>query len=199
MRKLQLQTQRLNVFIPSPEEAESALKYFVNNREHLRPTDPVLPKDFLTLAYWEKQLSANIDQYEKDQSVRFFFELKDRPKEFIGLANLTQIARGPFQACYLGYSIDHKQQGKGFMAEALEAVVNFAFEKKHLHRIMANHLPENQRSANVLKRLGFRVDGSSPDYLYIQGRWREHILNSLTNPNWTPREADKELFNNPLL
>ena len=117
------------------------------------------PKDFLTLPYWENRLAVNIDEFDRDQSARFFFELTDKPGTIAGVANLTQIARGPFK---------------------------LAFKEKHL--------PENTRSANVLKRLGFRVDGSSPDYLHVQGHWREHVLNSLTNPNWTPREADRPLF-----
>lgn len=112
----------------------------------------------------------------------------------MGVANLTQIARGPFQACYLGYSIAQSHERKGMMFEALETVVRFAFNDKRLHRIMANHLPNNGRSEKLLKRLGFRIDGSSPDYLFIQGQWREHILTSLTNRNWIPRDEDKTMF-----
>jgi len=194
MRKIQIQSERLNIFLPEINEALKAQNYFVTNQLHLRPTDPVLPKGFLTLPFWEKRLSSNIEEFERDQSVRFFIELKNSPKDFVGVANLTQIARGPFQACYLGYSIAREHEGKGLMFEALKAVINFAFTDKHLHRIMANHLPENKRSANVLKRLGFRVDGSAPDYLYIQGQWREHVLTSITNSHWLPREEDKAIF-----
>lgn len=194
MRKLQIQSERLNIFLPEVNESLKAQKYFVTNQSHLRPTDPILPKDFYTLPFWEKRLASNIEEFERDQSVRFFTELKDDHKDFIGVINLTQIARGPFQACYLGYSIAQEYQGKGLMFEALQTVVSFAFTNKHLHRIMANYLPENKRSASVLKRLGFRIDGSAPDYLYIQGQWREHVLTSLTNFNWSPRDEDKVMF-----
>lgn len=199
MRRIQITTDRLNIFIPNSDEAEQCLKYFNKNKEHLRPTDPVLPKNFYTLSYWEKRLSSGIEEFDQDQSARFFIEQIDgtpeRTKEYIGSASLTQIARGPFQACYLGYSIDAEFEGQGFMTEALKAIIDFAFKKKHLHRIMANYLPENKRSANVLKKLGFRIDGSSPSYLYIQGQWRDHILTSLTNQNWLPRPEDQSLFN----
>lgn len=94
----------------------------------------------------------------------------------------------------MGYSIHHDFEGKGLMYEALQAAVKYAFDEKHLHRIMANHLPENQRNANMPQRLGFQVDGISPNYLYIQGKWREHVFNSLTNENWQPRKEDKALF-----
>lgn len=194
MRKFEISTQQLRLFLPDPAEAESALHYFAANREHLRPTDPVLPKDFLTQGYWEKRLAQSLEEFDRGQSVRLFFELLETPGKFIGVVNFTQIARGPFQACYLGYSVDREFQGKGMMYEALGAGIRYIFDEKHIHRVMANHLPENQRSAGVLKRLGFRVDGTSPEYLYIQGAWRTHVLTSLTNPNWTPREEDREMF-----
>jgi ribosomal-protein-alanine N-acetyltransferase len=49
---------------------------------------------------------------------------------------------------------------------------------------MANYLPENRRSARVLEKLGFRKEGEAKHYLYIDGKWRDHILTSLTNPDW---------------
>lgn len=194
MNPLELRTRHLSLFVPAPDKAAAILEYYQRNKEHLRPTDPVLPKDFYTLEFWQRRLKQSAEEFERDQSVRIFFERLEEPGRVIGHLAFSQIARGPFQACYLGYTIDRESQGRGLMFEALTAAIRFMFEKRHIHRIMANHLPENERSANVLKRLGFRVDGSSPDYLHIGGSWRPHILNSLTNPNWTPREEDRDLF-----
>lgn len=52
---------------------------------------------------------------------------------------------------------------------------------------MAAYLPHNQRSAKLLKRLGFVVEGYACDYLTIDGQWEDHILTSLTNCNWKDR------------
>jgi ribosomal-protein-alanine N-acetyltransferase len=49
---------------------------------------------------------------------------------------------------------------------------------------MANYLPQNERSARVLKGLGFVVEGYAKDYLYIDGRWQDHVLTALTNERW---------------
>ncbi len=81
----------------------------------------------------------------------------------------------------MGYSLDKDYEGKGVMFEALQTAIQFMFEEKHIHRIMANHLPQNQRSANLLKRLNFVQEGIAKEYLFINGRWQDHILNSLTN------------------
>jgi len=80
------------------------------------------------------------------------------------------------------------------MFEAIKEGIRYIFNEKYIHRINANYLPENQRSANLLSRLGFKVDGSSSDYLFINGAWREHVFSSLTNLNWVPREEDKIMF-----
>ena len=56
-----------------------------------------------------------------------------------------------------------------------------------LHRVQANHLPENQRSARLLQRLGFRVEGLAREYLYINGAWRDHVLTALTYQQFDTR------------
>jgi ribosomal-protein-alanine N-acetyltransferase len=70
------------------------------------------------------------------------------------------------------------------MTEALSISTKYIFQELNLHRIMANYMPHNRRSAKVLKRLGFVVEGYATDYLMINGQWEDHILTSLTNPHW---------------
>ncbi|MEM9194984.1 MAG: GNAT family N-acetyltransferase, partial [Myxococcota bacterium] len=77
------------------------------------------------------------------------------------------------------------RNGQGLMYEALARAIGFAFEELRLHRVMANHRPENRRSARLLERLGFHNEGFARDYLLIDGKWRDHILTALTNPAWT--------------
>lgn len=47
---------------------------------------------------------------------------------------------------------------------------------------MANYMPANARSAAVLQRLGFTIEGTARDYLFLAGAWQDHVLTSLTNP-----------------
>lgn len=107
--------------------------------------------------------------------------------EVIGYANLSNIIRGAFHACYLGYGLAQERQGKGLMTESLRMVIEYAWNDLLLHRIMANYLPENERSARVLARLGFSIEGYARDYLFIGGAWRDHVLSALINPQWRMR------------
>lgn len=80
------------------------------------------------------------------------------------------------------------------MVEALQPAIRYVFNERHLHRVMTNYMTENKRSAKLLQRLGFRIDGSSPDYLFVGGAWREHLMTSLTNNSWQLRSEDREYF-----
>lgn len=173
----------LTLRLAQEKDASALFDYFTRNRAHFAATSPVHPEDFYTLGYWKSRAKASRKEFEKDQAVRFFIFGEDDSR-VLGSVNFTQIFRGPLQACYLGYGLDQHEQGKGVMTHALRVAIAYMFDVRNLHRIMANHLPENARSAHVLKRLGFEVDGLSKQYLFINGAWRDHVLNSLVNPNW---------------
>ena len=111
-------------------------------------------------------------------------DLTGKP-EIIGFCNFSQIVRGPFQACYLGYHIDVAEEGKGLMSEAVQRAIQYMFEKQNMHRIMANYMPSNQRSGKLLQKLGFMIEGRAEKYLLINGQWEDHILTSLTNAKWS--------------
>ena len=115
----------------------------------------------------------------------YFALLDPEEKEIIGIANFSNVVRGSFHACYLGYSIGQKWQGQGLMYEALTAAIRYMQRTQHIHRIMANYMPHNQRSGNLLARLGFEKEGYAKDYLLIDGEWRDHVLTALTTRDWT--------------
>jgi ribosomal-protein-alanine N-acetyltransferase len=184
METLVLETDRLLIRLLDPEVAELVLQYYLRNKENFAATEALRTSDFYTLDYWKEQASESFVEFKNDQAVRFCLFDQLHPDQMIGTINFTQIFRGPFQACYLGYAIDKKSEGKGLMTEALVKAIQYIFDDLNLHRIMANYLPDNTRSARVLEKLGFVVEGRAQKYLFINGEWREHVLASLTNHSW---------------
>jgi [ribosomal protein S5]-alanine N-acetyltransferase len=168
---------------------EAALARFLraNYEGHLdRWSPPVVPA-FFTEAFWRERLGVALDEFQAGRSARFVVSPLEDAGMVIGTCNYTNIVRGPFQACYLGYQIARDREGAGFMSEALRATNAYVFESLRLHRIMANYRPENARSARLLERLGFVREGLAPAYLFIDGAWRDHVLTALTNPAFDPR------------
>ena len=172
-----LSTERLQLQIPGPELAEAMLLYVDRNREHLARWEPERPPGFYRRDYWAKTLDENRANFVQGKNARFVLTKSTGPPgPIIGSANLNEIVRGCFQACYLGYSLDHEHQGQGFMTEALERLIGFAFEDLELHRLMANYQPDNSQSERLLERLGFEREGYARGYLKLAGEWRDHIL-----------------------
>ena len=178
-----LETVRLTIRLATSKDALAIASYFSTNLEHLRSSSPIFPEGILTKEHWLEKIEQNIADYNSDKAVRFFLFSKTGA-DVIGTVNFSQIFRGGFQACYLGYGLDQDLQGQGYMHEALKETINFIFGPMNLHRIMANHAPSNTRSANVLKRLGFQVEGLAKDYLMLNDKWEDHVLTSLTNTGW---------------
>lgn len=104
----------------------------------------------------------------------------------LGTINFSHIVGPPWQACTLGYALDHAHTGQGLMQEALRRAIAFMQRERGMHRIMANHLPRNHASAKTLAALGFEREGLARDYLQIDGRWQDHVLTALTTPNMPP-------------
>ncbi|WP_431961756.1 GNAT family N-acetyltransferase [Actinacidiphila sp. bgisy160] len=104
-----------------------------------------------------------------------------------GTVNVNSIIRGRYQGASLGYAAFAPSAGRGYMAEGLTAVMQHAFSDLRLHRLEANIQPANKASLALVQRLGFRYEGLSPAYLYINGAWRDHERWSVTAPSpWTP-------------
>jgi ribosomal-protein-alanine N-acetyltransferase len=92
----------------------------------------------------------------------------------VGFFNLSQIFRGTFLNAYLGYAVGAPYAGMGYMTEGIDLVLRHAFGALGLHRVEANIQPGNERSIALAKRAGFRLEGFSPRYLRIDGKWRDH-------------------------
>lgn len=134
--------------------------------------------------FWRERLAKDVEQYAA--GTRYAFGIFDRATgadgPLLGYLNFSEVVRGVFLACYMGYALAEHAQGRGYVTQAARAGIQFMFGQVRLHRIMANYMPHNERSAAVLARLGFVIEGTAKKYLYLGGAWQDHVLTSLTNP-----------------
>ncbi len=179
-------TNRLILRLAEIGDIPALLHFYRVNIDYLAPTSPLLPPDFLTEAFWLRQVARNDDDFAQGRAVKLFLFAKSKPATVVGHISLNNIVHGAAYSCDLGYALGEDRQGQGLMSESLVAVIRYAFDEVGLHRVKAAYLPSNERSGRLLRRLGFVVEGYARDYLLIQGRWQDQILVGLTNPDWRP-------------
>jgi ribosomal-protein-alanine N-acetyltransferase len=180
-----IDTPRLRIESAAVRHAVLHPSFFTRNRELFAPWDPPRPAGLESREYWERQLEQALAAFAEGREARFVvLERAALEPRLIARANFTQIFRGPFQSCVLGYQIDRDFEGKGLMREALAACVDFMFGEFRLHRVQAAYRIENTRSARLLAGLGFESIGVARDYLYVDGAWRDHVLVALNNPRF---------------
>lgn len=183
-RRPPIATSRLVLRLPERRDAGAVAAYYRNNREHLGPWSPAWPDGVFTPEFWEEQATTREADLIAGVACSMFMFERERPHRVVGNVSLTQIVRGAAQSCWLGYGMAEWAQGQGLMTEAVRAAVELAFVDLGLHRVNAAYVPRNQRSGAVLRRAGFEVNGYARDYLLINGRWEDHVLTSISNPEW---------------
>ena len=107
--------------------------------------------------------------------------------ELAGAININEIVRGVFCSGYLGYYAFVPHNGRGYMKSGLRAVLADAFLRHRLHRLEANIQPDNEASRHLVQVCGFRLEGFSPRYLKLAGRWRDHERWAITVEEWKAR------------
>lgn len=102
----------------------------------------------------------------------------------VGTFIVSEIIRGPFQSAFLGYYAFLPRARQGFMAAGLRLLLREVFRDLQLHRLEANIQPGNLASIALVRGAGFRLEGYSPRYLKVAGRWRDHERWAILADDW---------------
>jgi ribosomal-protein-alanine N-acetyltransferase len=106
-----------------------------------------------------------------------------------GVCNLNHVVWGGLRAASLGYYAFAPAAGRGYVREGVAQLLTLAFRGLGLHRVEAAVQPGNAASLALVRALGFRHEGSSPRYLKLAGRWRDHERWAVHAEEWRPRRA----------
>jgi ribosomal-protein-alanine N-acetyltransferase len=179
----EIQTDRLTLKVLDPSFADRVLDYVVRNRAFFKEWNPTVDDIFYTLPFQQERLQRDTELLDTGSGMRLWIFKKEdvNLSRVIGDFAFSNIVRGAFQSCHLGYKIDEQELNRGFMTEALRSGIAFAFKELALHRIEANIMPRNKRSIRVVEKLGFVNEGLSRKYLKINGTWEDHFHYVLLN------------------
>ena len=174
-RKVRIETERMTLRLPQHADWKPWSQLRADSQTFLTPWEPVWSADhlsrraFTNRVYWAARAEAQ-------GTALPLILIRREDQALLGAVTLDNIRRGPSQAGTLGYWIGEPFQRRGYMREAILAVVHHAFTTMDLSRIEAACLPENTASRGVLEKCGFKYEGVAQSYLQIAGRWRNHVL-----------------------
>ena len=164
---------------PDEGDYEELLEIYRASRNHFR--------GLMRTEYGREVFDHMLEDAERETN-EYFVICRRSDDAIVGTINLSQIFRKAFQNAYLGYALGARFTGNGYMTEAVQLILKFAFEELKLHRVEANVKPANKPSIAVLQRCGFTKEGFSRRYLKIGGRWRDHERWAIIKEDWEVRK-----------
>ncbi|XRQ11313.1 GNAT family N-acetyltransferase [Actinomadura welshii] len=138
-------------------------------------------KPWVNLPVSVTEFQAYLARFDQVTAVGMVVCLRDGG-DLAGIVNINGIVRGPYQRGVLGYAAFLPYAGSGYLAEGVALAVRYAFEQLDLHRVEADIQPGNDASRRLVQRLGFRREGFSPEFVKIDGVWRDHERWALSRP-----------------
>jgi ribosomal-protein-alanine N-acetyltransferase len=163
---------------PSPEDADEFIAAARASKAVMRP--------WVDAADSAVRYGGYLDRAAREDTECFLVRHRDCG-ELVGFVNINSILRAAFRSGYLGYAGFISHRGRGLMSAGVSAVVSLAFADLGLHRLEANIQPDNANSLGLVQRLGFTREGYSPQYLLIDGQWRDHERWAVRAETWTAR------------
>ncbi|GIP22691.1 GNAT family N-acetyltransferase [Paenibacillus sp. J22TS3] len=175
-------SERLILRVVDESNAPRILEFVIRNKEHLAEWEPAREPEYYTLAYQRQLIMGDMRNMAGGQLYKLWMFKSDQPDSpVIGSISLSNIARGAFLSCHMGYRLDAAELNQGYMTEAVRCVVDLAFRELGLHRIEANIMPRNEASLSVVRKCGFQSEGLARKYLCINGKWEDHVHMVLLN------------------
>lgn len=153
-------------------------------RPEVGSADPVADADAFRArcSAWDRQR-----QFDAAYGFGLFLREDDR---FIGEVSLGTVHRGPFQSASIGYWVDRRHAGRGYVPEGVALIIRYGFDDLHLHRLEAAIVPRNAASRRVAAKLGLREEGTSERFLQINGVFEDHVRYAITAEEWEHRRGE---------
>lgn len=173
--KVMIEAEHVTLRMPIMADHLSWVKLRQDGEEFLAPWEPVWAPDHFSKRAFSNRVFWAKKTYEAGKGVPLFI-VRREDQALLGAITLDNIRRGPAMAGTLGYWIGAEFARSGYMTDAIQAVVHYAFHQLDLSRVEAATLPENAASRGLLEKTGFKYEGVAQSYLQIAGRWRTHVL-----------------------
>ena len=143
--------------------------------------------------YWSRPALVGIDDARAlqqeivrlfEQRTLFQWGIAERATDaIVGTCTLASLSEEHRRA-EVGFALARGAWGRGYMTEALPAIIEFAFTTLDLRRLEADVDPRNVRSIRVLERTGFRREGYLRERYLLNDEVQDAVLYGLLRADW---------------
>lgn len=174
------ETERLLVRAPRPEDWEDVHEAVLASREELKSWLPFARQEESVEDRKVNTKEAYLDFLSR-KDLRFHVYLKDSG-EFVISSGLHRID-WKVRKFEIGYWVDSRHAGKGYVTELVKALTNFAFEHLDANRVEIQCDSKNTKSRAVADRAGYQLEGIlRNDELAHDGSLRDTCIYAKINP-----------------
>lgn len=174
MPKVRLHGPRVTLRPPQRRDAAAWVELRRRSRDFLKPWEPTWPGDALTSAAFHRRRLQLLSEWRSGTGYGFLI-FRREDGILLGGITLSNVRRGVACSGSLGYWIGEPHCRKGYMAEAVGCVLEFAFGELDLNRVEAACLKRNDASRGLLRKCGFGEEGVARELLRIDGQWQDHL------------------------
>lgn len=150
-------------------------------------SDPQVMRYWSTAPFTDREEAVALQREiatsnENNSMLKWGLALRDSDR-LIGTTTLFHLNLDNGRA-EVGYAMGRAYWGKGYMNEALQALLAHAFEVMQLRRLEADVDPRNTASIRTLERLGFQKEGYLRERWHVNGEIQDAIFYGLLRREW---------------
>ncbi|MCL2753443.1 MAG: GNAT family N-acetyltransferase [Defluviitaleaceae bacterium] len=168
-----IKTDRLILRKAKPEDAADLLEY---------ASDPEVTQTLIWagLSTFEEAYASIFNHYWSAPG-KWVIELKESGKMIGGI---DIILKPSHSKASFGYALNRHFWGKGYMGEALDAIVKLCFEKLQLNRVEARHYTNNPASGRVMEKAGMKYEGTAKQAEMVKGKLQDVVFYGVTREDY---------------
>lgn len=84
---------------------------------------------------------------------------------------------------------DRTVWGKGVGGEVMRLRTDYAFSQLPLRKLKSAYVEGNDASARAQEAAGYRVVGTHRADMFVDGRWRDHVVTEILREDWEKSRA----------
>lgn len=178
--------ENLKLMLPQPRHAEEITAVVRENLEQLKLWMPWATDDY-SIESARDFIQRNLAEFAENGSFSTGVVWDDKFIGTVGFHHLDLTNK----SIQMGYWLDKKAQGKGFVTKCCRLLIDYAFDDLVLNRVQINCNIENAKSRAIPERLGFQLEGIHRQVEWLHDSFRDWAVYAMLAEDWKKVESEK--------